>query len=73
MMNYDGFNFVGMHLFWWTIWMFMLVWIFAMPYNIPEQRSKRETPLDILKRRFVLGEISKEEYQERKKNFISSQ
>lgn len=71
-MNYDGFNFVGMHLFWWVIWMFMLVWIFAMPYNIPGQRSKRETPLDILKRRFALGEISKEEYQERK-NFISSQ
>ena len=45
----------------------MLFWIFATPYTIPGQRSKKDSPLDILKKRFASGEITKEEYQEKKK------
>ena len=60
-------NYGGMHLIWWIIWMFFLVWIFFVPADIPYQKSKKESPLDILKRRFANGELSKEEFQESKK------
>jgi putative membrane protein len=66
MHNYDG-NFGGMHLIWWIIWMVFIIWIFATPWSIPGQRSKKDSPLDILKKRFAKGEITKEEYEESKK------
>jgi putative membrane protein len=61
--NYYG----GMHLIWWFVWILLLIWIFAVPYNIPFQRYKKDSPLDILRKRFASGEITNEEYQERKK------
>ncbi|NOY46811.1 MAG: SHOCT domain-containing protein [Chlorobi bacterium] len=70
MMYYDNY-FGGMHFLWWIIWLFLLIWIFAIPYNIPYQRYKKDSPLDILKKRFAKGEISKEEYQEAKKTLKS--
>jgi putative membrane protein len=60
-------NFWGMHLMWWLIWIILLLWIFAIPYDIPGQRKKKDSPLDILKKRFAAGEITTEEYQEKKK------
>jgi putative membrane protein len=69
-MYYDNY-FGGMHFLWWIIWLFLLIWIFAIPYNIPYQRYKKDSPLDILKKRFAKGEISKEEYQEAKKTLKS--
>jgi putative membrane protein len=63
---YDGFHFGGMHLIWWFVWMILLFWIFATPYDIPGQREKRVSPLDILKKRFASGDITKEEYLEQK-------
>lgn len=56
----------GMSLIWWFIWGAFLFWIFAMPYNIPGQRLKKDTPLDIIKKRFAKGEINLEEFQEKK-------
>ena len=61
--NYYG----GMHFVWWFIWVIMLFWIFATPYDIPGQRRKRDTPLDILQKRFAAGDINNEEYKEKKK------
>ncbi|MCP9768972.1 SHOCT domain-containing protein [Lacihabitans sp. LS3-19] len=63
-MNY---HFGGMHLIWWFVWCILIFWIFATPYNIPGQRAKKDSPLDILKKRFAQGEISKEDYLEKKK------
>ncbi|MDQ6764080.1 MAG: SHOCT domain-containing protein [Bacteroidota bacterium] len=63
---YDGYHFWGMHLIWWFIWGIFLFWIFFTPYNIPGQQRKRESPLDIIKRRYNNGEINQEEYQEMK-------
>lgn len=65
-MYYDG-HFWGMNLIWWFAWVILLIWIFAIPYDIPGQRRKKDSPLDILKKRFASGEITKEEYQEKKK------
>ncbi|MDQ6812955.1 MAG: SHOCT domain-containing protein [Bacteroidota bacterium] len=61
------YNYGGMHLFWWFIWVFFLIWIFATPWAIPGQRSKKETPLDLLKKSYARGEIDKIEYEEKKK------
>lgn len=47
--------------------MIMIFWIFATPYNIPGQRTRKNSPLDILQKRFASGEITNDEYQEKKK------
>lgn len=64
---YEGYHFGGMHLIWWIWWMLIIFWIFATPYHIPGQRSKKDSPLDILKKRFANGQINEEEYQAKKK------
>ncbi|MGP8215526.1 MAG: SHOCT domain-containing protein [Bacteroidia bacterium] len=61
--NYFG----GMHFFWWVFWVMMLIWVFAIPYNIPGQRFKVDSPLDTLKKRLASGQITTEQYQEMKK------
>lgn len=70
-MFYDGYHFWGMHLIWWFIWVILIFWIFAMPYSVPGQRRKKDSPLDILQKRFASGQITKEEYQE-SKNMLGS-
>lgn len=57
----------GMSLVWWCVWIVLLVWIFVTPYDIPGQRKRRETPIEILKKRLAAGEISNEEYLDKKK------
>jgi len=65
-MLYDNYYW-GMNFVWWFIWGVMIFWIFATPYDIPGQRRKKESPLDILQKRFASGEINNEEYQEKRK------
>jgi len=65
MMYYN--NFWGMNYIWWFIWIMMIFWIFAIPYDIPGQRNKKDAPLDILQKRFASGQITNEEYQESKR------
>ena len=64
---YNGYYFGGMHFIWWFIWLMLLFWIFFTPWNIPGERRKKDTPLDILQKRFASGEITKEQYEEHKK------
>lgn len=64
--TYEGGHFWGMHLIWWIIWIVVIIWIFATPWDIPGQRTKKDTPLDTLKKRFARGEITKEEFEEQK-------
>ncbi|OCX54017.1 hypothetical protein BEL04_07010 [Mucilaginibacter sp. PPCGB 2223] len=64
---YQGYHFWGMHLIWWFLWCIVLIWIFAIPYDLPGQRKRKDSPMDILKRRFASGEITKEDYREKKK------
>jgi len=66
-MFYDGYHFWGMHLIWWFVWLMLLFWIFATPYGIPGQRYRKDTPLDILKKRYASGQINDKEYQEKKR------
>jgi putative membrane protein len=60
-------NYWGMNLVWWFVWIMLLFWIFAVPYDIPGQRNRKDSPLDILQKRFASGEISTDEYHEKKK------
>jgi len=48
-----------MHLIWWINWVGFIFWIFTTPYDIPGQRKKKDSPLDILKKRFAAGQITK--------------
>jgi len=64
-MWYDGYYW-GMSPVWWIVWFILLIWIFAIPYDIPGQRRRREDALEILKRRFARGEITEEEYEQKK-------
>ena len=64
---YNGYYFGGMHFIWWILWLGLLFWIFFIPYGIPGERRKRDSPLDILQKRFASGEITKEEYLEKKR------
>ncbi|MEO8762616.1 MAG: SHOCT domain-containing protein [Bacteroidia bacterium] len=65
-MFYNGYHFFGMHLIWWFIWIMFMVWVFATPYYVPFQQQKNNSALDLLKQRFAAGEITKDEYLERK-------
>ena len=65
-MVYNTDYYWGMNLIWWIIWMVLLAWIFVIPFDIPGQRARRNSPLDILQKRFASGQISKEEYAEQK-------
>lgn len=66
-MIYENYYFWGMHLIWWIIWIALLFWIFAIPYDIPGQRNKINKPLDMMKKRYASGQINKAEYEEKKK------
>ena len=57
----------GMNLVWWLLWMVLLFWIFVTPYDVPGQRKKKDSPLDILQQRYAMGQLTTEEYNERKK------
>jgi len=58
--------FWGMNLIWWAVWSVMLLWIFALPFNIPGQRNKKDSPLDILQKKFASGHITTAEYLEKR-------
>jgi len=65
-MLFNG-GFWGMDFIWRFIWMGLIFWIFATPYRIPGQRYKRDTALDILRKRFATGELTMEDYNEKKR------
>ncbi|HEY5369215.1 MAG TPA: SHOCT domain-containing protein [Hanamia sp.] len=44
-----------------------IFWIFFIPLSIPGQRFRKDSPFDILRKRFASGLITNEEYQEKKK------
>ena len=56
-----------MDVIWWFLWIILMFWIFATPYDIPGQRRRKDSPLDILQKRFASGQIKNDEYQESKK------
>jgi putative membrane protein len=60
---YDGGWFWGMHVFWWLFWLVCIILFFGTLTPVPRHKV-RETPRQILQRRYAAGEISSEEYEE---------
>lgn len=68
-MFYDGGYFMGgMHGFWWIFWLALIgvILFFGWARSGDRNRRSRETPHEVLKRRLASGEISPEEYTQRK-------
>lgn len=68
-MHYGEWGFWGMHIFWWLFWIAVIVVLF-LPITLVSRGRRRETPLEVLQRRYAAGEISTEEYEERKAKLI---
>jgi putative membrane protein len=64
-MHFDGWGFFGMHVFWWLFWIVLILALFGLFEPVP-RRKVRETPLQVLQRRYAAGELSTQEYEERK-------
>lgn len=66
---------MGMHWFMWIIWILviaLLVWgvywlVTSRRSKAGEERPLKESPSETLKRRYAAGEISTEDYEERKR------
>ena len=68
-MSCDGGYFMGgMHWIWWLFWLALIGVIVFYGWGRPDQRQRgpRESPHEVLKRRLANGEISTEEYEQRK-------
>ncbi|TDQ21950.1 SHOCT domain-containing protein [Tenacibaculum caenipelagi] len=65
-MHYYRYYF-DIHIIWWFLWIIFIICLFAVSYNLSFRKTKKDSPLDILKKRFSEGEISKEAYEEAKK------
>ena len=64
-MHYFGESFWGMHFFWWLFWIAAIVLLFSPITQISPVR-RRQTPLEVLQRRYAAGEITTAAYEERK-------
>lgn len=57
-------------MFLWTLLLIpviLVIWYFTSQRNVEDWKiGKKETPMDILKRKYAEGKLSKEEYEERK-------
>jgi putative membrane protein len=78
MLAHTGINWGNHFMFGGFMWVFWIVVIIGLVFlikwivqqgNTPETRAGG-TPLEILKKRYARGEISKEEFEQRKKDLL---
>ena len=69
-MNYDGHFFAGG--FMWVFWVLIIIGIFFVFQSKSKTNSgsssDKETPMDILKKRYARGEIDEDEFNRRRKD-----
>jgi putative membrane protein len=60
-------SFWGMHALWWLFWI-LVIFLAVVAFTSGSERivRRRETPLELLQRRYAAGEIGEKEYEERK-------
>lgn len=63
-----GYYMGGMHAFWWLFWLVLVVaFVYAARSSARRtERATRESPLEILQRRFAKGELSPGAYEQAK-------
>ncbi|MEX2336016.1 MAG: SHOCT domain-containing protein [Fulvivirga sp.] len=61
-MDYE-YHFMGMNMVWWIVWVVLIFGIFFFPLS--RGRVEKETPLDILQKKYASGKMTTEEYEER--------
>ena len=66
-MHYVSDSFWGMHFFWWMFWIATIVLLFS-PITPVSPGRRRQTPLEVLQRRYAAGEVATADYEERKAN-----
>lgn len=66
-MIHDGYHFWGMHMIWWFFWIILIFGFWGFFEPVPKKKIQRDSPLEILKRRFAGGDITKEEYEEKRR------
>ena len=68
----DGWMF-GMHFLWWGFWLLLVVFLvaFLLRRDIgPPSPGPQPTALETLERRYAAGEISTEEFEERRTHLL---
>jgi putative membrane protein len=67
-MYFNGGYMGGMHIWWWFIWLPLIVALLFYGWGRPGRRDRhaRETPHEVLRRRLASGEITPQQYEERK-------
>lgn len=66
MHSFGDWWFFGMHALWWLFWVAVLVAVFSL--ILPRSSTRTgASPLERLQQRYASGEISTEEYEERKR------
>ena len=63
--------FGGMHAYWWLFW--ILIWMVFFSFFMPMRRTtyrQMQSPLQILQQRYATGEITSEEYEERRAKLV---
>ncbi len=64
-------SFWGMNLVWWLFWIALLIVFFALATPVPRRRVRQyDNPLAILRRRYAAGEITTDEYEERRTRLV---
>jgi putative membrane protein len=71
-MFHDGGYMVGMHAWWWLFWVILIGVLFASSFlklrggSARRQHAGRESPGAVLQRRLAAGEITPQQYEERR-------
>jgi len=63
--------FYGMHAYWWFFWIFL--WLMYFSWFMPMRRTTYrmlQTPLQVLQARYAAGEVTSEEYEERRAKLL---
>ena len=61
----------GMHAYWWIWWVF--IWIMFFGFFMPVRRTNyklMQSPLQLLQARYAAGDITSEEYEERRTKLL---
>ncbi len=66
-MYWYDWSFFGMHVFWWAFWLLLIISLLAWATPVPRRRVRTyDDPIQILRRRFAAGEMTAEDYEQRK-------